>query len=207
MEGEGDAWDAIRADDSIQYGPIEIPPRSEPPGWLQDIMEFFSNLFAPVGQAFAGSWPVVKWVLIAAAAAMLLYILYRLLKPVLEIRPSDDAAEAEWAPQEHQARALLEEADALAAQGDFDAATHLLLQRSVGHISEARPDWVEPSSTARELARLPALPEEARTAFAIIAERVETSLFALRRLGPDDWQSAREAYASFALQNLAAGAR
>ena len=65
-----------------------------------------------------------------------------------------------------------------------------------------RPDWVEPSSTARELAALPALPDGARTAFRIIAERVERSLFALRALDRADWEAARAAYADFALARL-----
>jgi hypothetical protein len=32
---------------------------------------------------------------------------------------------------------------------------HLLLQRSVHHIAEARPDWLLPASTAREIAGFP----------------------------------------------------
>ena len=63
----------------------------------------------------------------------------------------------------------------------------------------ARPDLLEPSSTAREIAALQALPNAARGAFASIAELVERSLFALRRLSADDWQAARAAYAEFAL--------
>jgi hypothetical protein len=35
-----------------------------------------------------------------------------------------------------------------------------------------------------------------------IAERVERSLFALRRLGEADWSAARGAYAQFALADL-----
>ena len=61
------------------------------------------------------------------------------------------------------------------------------------------PGWLEPSSTAREIAALPALSQAARGAFATIAERVERSLFALRSLSADDWHAARAAYAEFAL--------
>ncbi len=77
-------------------------------------------------------------------------------------------------------------------------AARLLLRRSVGQIAAARPELVEPSSTARELSALPALPEAARTAFRIVAERVERSLFALRTLDRADWEAARAAYADFA---------
>ena len=112
------------------------------------------------------------------------------------------AAEEEWQPEHAATLALLEDADRLAAEGRFDEATRLLLQRSVGQMAAARPDWVEPSSTARELAALPALPEAARTAFRVIAEQVERSLFALRALERSDWEAARAAYADFALARL-----
>jgi hypothetical protein len=114
-------------------------------------------------------------------------------------RREPEQAAAEWTPDAGEALALLEDADRLAAEGRFDEATHLLLMRSVGQIAEARPDLLEPSSTAREIAELPALPQAARGAFATIAERVERSLFALRSLSADDWQAARAAYADFAL--------
>ena len=68
-----------------------------------------------------------------------------------------------------------------------------------GDLADARPDWLEPSSTAREIAALPALPQAARGAFAAIAVRVERSLFALRSLSAEDWHAARAAYADFAL--------
>ena len=202
VESSASSWDGIRGDESIQYEPVEIPP-PEPPGWLEDFFEWLADFFAPLGEMFGASWPIFKWVLIAAAATMLLYILWKLLAPVLDLGRSQSAEEdQEWVPAEKEAIALLDEADQLAAAGRYDEATHLLLQRSVGQISAARPDWVEPSSTARELASLEALPSTARKAFGTIAERVERSLFALKKLGADDWQAARDAYAEFALQRL-----
>ncbi len=108
-------------------------------------------------------------------------------------------------PDRDEALALLEDADRLAAAGRFDEATHLLLRRSVSQIAGARPDWVHPASTAREIAAISALPDAARRAFALIAGRVERSLFALRALDAADWQAARAAYADFALQRLPSG--
>lgn len=197
------AYNDVRSDDSIQFGPVERPEAPEPPGWLSDLGEFLSDLLGPVGEWLVGIWPVLKWALLAGAAALLLYILWKLLAPILDLGPSrtSDVAEA-WVPEESEALALLTDADRLAAEGDYDAATHLLLQRSVGQIAQARPDWVEPSSTARELAALPALPTAAKTAFSVIAGRVENSIFALQALGKDDWEAARAAYADFALQSL-----
>ena len=200
------SWEEIRADSDLQFEPLAMPERvpPEPPGWLERFFEWLGDMLAPIGEFLGFSWPVLKWLLIGLVAAFLLYLLWRLIEPTLDWKPGSrkKAEETAWAPQREEALALLEDADRLAENGDYDAATHLLLQRSVKQISDARPDWVEPSSTARELAALSALPEVARTAFATIAERVEKSLFALRRLGQDDWQVAREAYARFALERL-----
>lgn len=203
-ESAAKAWEAIRADGSIQYAPIDVPERAPPPGWLVSLFEALAELLAPVGRLFGLSWPVFKWVLLGFAVLLLAVLLWRLLAPALGWRRARPAADEEdaWLPARGEALALLDEADRLAAEGRFDEATHLLLQRSVSQIAAARPDWVEPSSTARELSALAGLPEAARGAFATIADRVERSLFALRRLGAEDWQAARGAYAEFALQPL-----
>lgn len=198
-------WEAVRSDSSIQYAPVQPPKTPELPGWLQELGAWLADLFAPLGRFLAESWPVLKWVLLALAVAAVAYFLYQLIAPLIERTGSKNAqGHEEWLPRREDALALLEDADRLAAEGRFDAAAHLLLQRSISHIADARPDWVEPSSTAREIAALPALPETARMAFSAISTRVERSLFALRSLGADDWQAARGAYTDFALTNLSA---
>ncbi|MDZ4307664.1 hypothetical protein [Allopontixanthobacter sp.] len=203
----GQGWQAVRSDTSIQYAPVEPPETPETPRWLQDIGRWLEEMFAPLGRMLGDAWPVLKWVLLALAIAALLYLLYQLIAPLIERREDSGAEEEDaWVPRREDALALLEDADRLAAEGRFDEATHLLLQRSVGHIAAARPNWIEPSSTAREIAALPALPDAARGAFSAISTRVERSLFALRKLDALDWQAAREAYSEFALANLSARA-
>jgi hypothetical protein len=203
----GEAWEAVRADDAIQFAPVSSPPppSPKPPGWLEAFFRWLGDLLEPIGRALGMSWPVFKWVLLALGLAALLFLLWRMVRPLLGWRPRPPAEQNEdagWAPGTTAAMALLEDADRLAAEGRYDEATHLLLQRSVGQIASARPDLVEPATTARELAALPALPDAARTAFGTIASRVERSLFALRTLGADDWRVARAAYAEFALSRL-----
>lgn len=198
------AWRALREDGDIQFAPVEMPKQQEPPDWLVRLMEWLGEAMEPFWRALGASWPVLKWVLLGALVLAAALLIWRLLVPLLKIRPGNSAdSYTEWTPDQAAALALLEDADQLAAEGRFDEATHLLLQRSVGQIAAARPDWVEPSSTAREIAALPALPEGARAAFRVIAERVERSLFALRSLSQDDWQAARAAYADFALARKA----
>lgn len=202
----GKAWEAVRADQAIQYAPVRVPPpQPREANWLDDFFRWLGDMLSPLGEAFGLSWPVFKWVLLAIGVAAAALLLWRMLGPVLGWRPRErsEQEEAGWGPDTGAAIALLDDADRLAAEGRYDEATHLLLQRSVGQIAAARPDLIEPATTARELAELTALPEAARTAFATIASRVERSLFALRALGAEDWQVARAAYAEFALARLA----
>jgi hypothetical protein len=199
-------WEAVRANADLQFAPVQIVPPKVPevPGWLAAIGRFFRAIFEPIAQALGMSWPVLQWILIGLAVAGLLLLAWRLIEPWLN-RPARAAAvEPEWSPDQAEALALLEDADRLAAEGRFDEATHLLLRRSVRQIADARPDWIHPASTAREIAGIGALPEAARRAFALITERVERSRYALRALAADDWQAARAAYADFALQRLPA---
>lgn len=202
----GSAWRELRADEDIQFAQVELPEADPPPDWLAEFLEWLGELLAPVGSALVSSWPVLQWVLIGAAALLAAWLIYNLLGPGLRLRKRKSGAEDDWVPAEKEALALLEEADRLAATGDYDEATHLLLKRSVGQIAQARPDLVEPSSTARELAAEPRIPEAARNAFGLIAAPVERSLFALRKLEEGDWQAARAAYADFALAQKAISA-
>jgi hypothetical protein len=222
------AWKDVRADPSIQFGPLPVDLPSQaplpsasgspvpiqtvpkpPPPEPSHLGEWLRQIFEPIGKALGLAWPVMQWVLIAIGAALVLYAMWRLIAPWLARRSgtrADDLAQAAaWSPDRAAAQQLLGDADALAAKGKFAEATHLLLKRSVEHIAAARPDWVLPASTTREISALPALPETARSAFGLIAQRVEISLFALRQLNQGDWQAARAAYADFALEQMPQG--
>ena len=208
--GSGASWADIRNDGDLQFAPVDIPEIPPPElSWfeqmLAQVFAFLAELFAPIGSLLGASWWWLQWVLLAALVVFVVVLLVRMFGPGASTGKKQRAAdsEEEWRPDRAATLALLEDADRLAAEGRFDEATRLLLQRSVAHIADARPAWVEPSSTARELAALPALPEAARNAFRVIAERVERSLFALRALSRDDWDAARAAYAEFALARLA----
>ncbi|MEP5189801.1 MAG: hypothetical protein ABJQ41_13880 [Marinomonas sp.] len=198
-------WRDVRGNDDIQFEPVKIPP-PEPrePGMFDEFFKSIGEFLAGLFGWFPATWPALYWILIIVAVAAALFILYRLVEPYLGPRADKGwvEEEPEWQPDAAQSIALLEDADRLAAQGKYDEATHLLLQRSVVHLSEAKPDWVEPSSTARELVAIEALPDKARATFGVIAERVERSLFALRALSQDDWEAARAAYADFAATSL-----
>jgi len=208
-QGAASDWEAVRGASQIQFQPL--PPAKPPeipqvPEWLQALGRMLEAIFGPVGRVLGLSWPVFQWVLIVLAVLLVLFLLWRIVGPVLENwgRKEGGEDEPQWAPSREQALALLSEADRLAAEGRYAEATHLLLQRSVRQIADARPDWLDPSSTAREIAALPMLPDAGRSAFATIAGRVERAFFALRDLDGEDWRVARAAYADFAALQLAA---
>ncbi|KLE33990.1 hypothetical protein [Aurantiacibacter luteus] len=199
-----DAWREMRGNGDTQFAPVEFPAQEPPPDWLVSLLDAIARLFAPIGRFIVAIWPVLMWVLIAAGAALLLWLAWRTLAPEgTRAKRKARRGGEDWVPDQGEALALLEEADRLAAAGDYDEATHLLLKRSVGQIAAARPNLFQPSSTARELSADTRLPEAARSAFGVIAGRVERSLFALTRLTQDDWTAARTAYSDFALQERA----
>ena len=198
------AWQAVRTDGDIQYAPLPPVKPPQTPGWLEALGEWLRSVLEPLGKAIGLSWPVIEKALIVLAALAALAILWRLLQPLLDrLREGKPEGVREWAPERAAAVALLEDADRLAAEGRYGEAVHLLLRRSVNHIADARPDWLVPASTAREIAAFPMLSERARQAFGAIATRVERSLFALRELEREDWSVARAAYADFALADFA----
>ena len=203
------AWTELRADPSIQFAPVPPPPPQVTPDWLLAVGRFFEKLLRPLGELMGMDWRWLMWTLIALAGVGTLWLVWTLvLAPWLARRRSAGAVETpEWTPDRATALALLEDADRLAAAGRFGEAAHLLLQRSVEQIGEVRPGLLSPASTAREIGALQGLPERARGAFATIATVVERSLFGLRGAVEGDWRVAREAYAEFALSNLASDLR
>lgn len=200
------AWSAVRADSSIQFAPVAPLPPQVTPDWLIAVGRFLQRLLRPLGELLGMDWRWLMWTLIALAAAGAVWLGWTLvIVPMLARRRAAQVmVSQEWAPDRDAALALLEHADRLAAAGHYGEAAHLLLKRSVGQIGEARPGWLSPASTSREIGALRGLPERARQPFATIAQVVERSLFGLRGAGEGDWHRAREAYADFALADLAA---
>lgn len=198
-------WQAVRDAADIQFAPLPPPQPPVTPDWLKSMGEWLQSVLEPLGRAIGLSWPAIKWLLIGLAVVAAALIVWRLASWALSLRRDGASApEDSWSPGREAAEALLEDADRLASHGRFSEAVHLLLQRSVVHIAQARPQWLQPASTAREIAHLPQLPQAARSAFGDIAVLVERSRFALHELGAGDWHRAREAYARFALSDLAA---
>jgi hypothetical protein len=207
---------ALKADSSVQFTLQPAPLPAPPPKWLIEFFHWLGKVLEPIGRFFAwlGSFMpdapyarIFLWSVLAVAAAMLLWAVYLRLRygewrmPRRRTsRPAGvDAVEEEWAPDAAPVRAWLREADLLAEQGRFAEAAHLLLVRSIEDIARRRPRLVRPALTSRELADADAIPDPARNLFAGIARLVERSLFGGRAVDAQEWSSARNAYADFAL--------
>ena len=172
----------VLADHSLQFAFLAPKPPKPPPGWLRVVGEILKALA-----------PFMQWVFWGGLALVALAILVFIGREVIGVRwlgkkPKAAAppARPEWRPEPAKARALLEDADRLAAQGLYAEAAHLLLHRSIDEVEGRRPRAVRPALTARDIARLDSLPaaEEAALDDAAFAEcRGAYQRFAL----PEAW--------------------
>ena len=185
------AHQALLKTRGIQFDFARAPPQPPAPKWLVD---FF--------KALGEFGPILKFLfwggLILAAALILWFIVREVLASRRQAKAKSGPSAADWRPEAGAARELLEAADRLAVEGRYDEALHLLLFRSIEEITGRRPGAVRPALTSRDIARLDAMPERPRSAFARIAERVETSFFGGRPVAAADFAAARGDYQAFA---------
>lgn len=191
------AYSQMIAGGEIQTAfPPPPPPPPPTPEWLQ-------SLFDMIGSFFQWSAPAAKPLLWVGVALLALFLLYHFVPAFarwvdnlpFRRKAGDDGADDVGLAEAGAARALLSEADALAAEGRFAEAVHLLLYRSVEDIEGRRPGLVKPAMTSRDLAEARDLPGVARDAFSRIARAVEISLFGGRTIDAGAWQQCRAAYA------------
>jgi hypothetical protein len=106
-------------------------------------------------------------------------------------------ADAPWVPTQAAVSALLSEIDALAAKGEYDAAVHLLLYRTLADLNARKSNLVKPYFTAREILSHPLLPKTARDPFGEIVRWAELSFFADIAVGKAGFEACRAAYVAF----------
>ena len=165
-----------------------------------------SNNMQGLGAFFSGLGSILFYAFIGLGICAILYVIYLVFGEGFTLRgkQKDKAADPDVSvvpdltPDAEQARGLLGDADALAAQGRFAEAVHLLLFRSIDDIQEKRQGVVGRSLTAREIGALGGLPDRVRAALSPIIRIVERSFFGGRDVDQSGWEEARAAYQSFA---------
>ena len=137
------AHQALLREPGLQFEFEAVPPPPELPDWLRAFFEFLGG-FQPV-------FEVLFWVGVAALVGLILYFVAREMlryhrRRLPEPEAADDAV-PDWRPPVARARALLSDADRLAAEGRFGEAVHLLLypqprgdRREASPYAQARPD-------------------------------------------------------------------
>jgi hypothetical protein len=191
------AHNQILADKTIQFEHVTntIIERKEPPQWAKALADFIAEISPALSYLF--------WIGLAILAALFAYFIITEIMGVRFFQPKRTTEIAppqpKWQPDAREAQNLLAAADALAAEGQYEEAVHLILLRSIEDIDRHRPLVVRPALTTRDIAAIEALPDRARPAFMRIAAAVERSLFAGGRVDGIEFGQCREAYAAFAL--------
>lgn len=188
------AHQSLLRESDLQFEFEAQPPPPELPEWLLAFFRFLASL-QPV-------FEVLFWVAIAALVAVIVYFVAREVirhyrRQVPKASGVGDGA-PDWRPPVARARALLSDADRLAAEGRFAEAVHLLLFRSIEDIDARRPHAVKPALTSRDILDLQGLPVLARQALSRLVGAVELSFFGGRPVGAADFATCRRAYEEFA---------
>ena len=185
----------LLAQHALQFRLTDAPKPPQPPAWLKALFEAISKVLGPIA-------PYLFWTLVALAVlSILVYVAREILNlrgGVKGAKPAVLRDDEVWRPQAVQAQVLLAEADALAAQGLYEEAAHIILLRSIEDIRARKPGAVRPSLTSRDIAVMPGLAPGARDLFAGIAQAVERSLFGGRVLDEAEFRRCRQAYERFA---------
>ena len=185
---------AESGDYQTEFAPLpQIEPPDPPPDWWLALLEWFSGS--------GGTLNAILLIIGIGITAVLFFFiglwLFRIYSDRVTSAPENEHGE-DWRPEEQAARSLLADADALAGEGHYAEAVHLLLQRSIDDIRSRLPNFLKPALTSRDIADAPMLPAEPRGAFASIAQIVERGIFAQRPVDESGWGEARKAYERFA---------
>lgn len=184
----------ILQDKSLQFT-FTAPPEQVQPQPNTALVEFLRFLE-----------PVFTLIFWSGLAAVIVAILFFIGREIWQARYGRQKApdkppvqQSVYRPEPEKARALLRNADELAAEGRFDDAVRALLHRSIDDIQLRSPRSIRQAQTGREIAQLPVLSAAASEAFAPLVRAVERSWFGGARLDESDYTACRKAYADFAL--------
>ncbi|HYE45939.1 MAG TPA: hypothetical protein VEA44_09220, partial [Caulobacter sp.] len=121
------AHKAMMSDKALQHTLPPTPPEPPPPEWAKALGEFLGAL-----------GPLITILIWGLAAILVGLVLYFIARELFGVRlgwtgkaKAGPTGVTDWRPDREQARVLLLDADALAAEGRYDEAAHMLLLRGV----------------------------------------------------------------------------
>ena len=158
-------------------------------------LEGLGRVVAPLARLLDGLLAVLPWLVLALGVVLLLLLLARESGRWLRYRKPATVPRAE--PPQPAAPAPppeLTEIEALAGRGDFAAAAHLLLLRTLRHLAECGQARVAAAATSREVLRSVTLPAESRDALGTLVATVERGHFGGVELSTEDWQRSLESH-------------
>ena len=170
-----------------------------------DLPDATASPAPPEPWSFFPTWggSALGWVIVAVACLLALAVIWhvwRMRAPAPDATPVPDEQPV---IRPSVARATLDVADSLAAQGRFAEATHALLACGIDEIGRRYPSLLRPATTSRDIAGLPSLPAMIRTPFARIAAIVEMGIFGDRPVEADSYADCRLAFVTSALAGRA----
>jgi hypothetical protein len=180
---------------------VQVDPKTAE--MWRKVFDGIGDFFQAIGDFLQPIAPVLPYLLYALGIAMVLILLSPVARMFITSRferlfaRDHLKADAPWRPTKQAVVALLQDIDALAAEGKYDEAVHLLLVRSVADINNFRPDLVRKHYSSRDICSHPLLPEGARPAFRKIVAWVERSYFAGIAVGKEGFDACRQAYVEF----------
>lgn len=190
-----EALQRVRPEWEPEVADLPPPRSSEPNPFIRAIAGFFEAIGSALGYLLA------LLVIVAILAGLYMVfgesLTFRRRQKETSAAP-DISVMPDLRPEHARAKSLLEDADALAAQGRFAEAVHLLLFRSIDDIQEKKSGIIGRSLTAREIGALGILPDWIRNALSPIIRIVERSFFGGQDVTETGWREARRSYESFA---------
>ncbi len=172
-----------------------VPPK--PPGWL-------AAIFKAIGKFFDIFGPVLKYIiwggLILLTGLGIYYFIDKFKWNGGRPESSNKIARKEirraaTAPKDRQTRPpTLEDADKMAARGNFADAVHFLLLASIDYIQNKLKGLLEISETSREISQNNIIAERDRLLLSPMVRQVEKSLFAHIAPERDDFEECRIKY-------------
>jgi hypothetical protein len=150
----------------------------------------------------------ILWTLGAVVAAIILFFLFNLARELLESRlgikrspkapPAEPVKVQAVPPARREAEhRTLAEADALAAEGRFSEAIHLLLLVAMERLRRELGPRVAPAMTGREVLRLSAIPGEAAAPLTRMVSLSEINHFGGRSAKEPDYRNCRDDFLRF----------